>query len=207
MKKFDVKSFVAGIIIGTMGITTVFAATGIQSAVLSDAKVTLNGESLPLGKPLISVTMDHEQNAGLYLPANELLEKLGYTVNYDGEKNTVDLIYGNGSPHGMVGGIMSEGDAVMDLSNHANQTNIAESGSFQAEDNQTLTLDITSDIRGGSVDLFFFNPNGEEEQHITIGFEDVTVTREIPLTRGIWRYNCSGVFKDGGNIRIVGTIK
>ncbi len=29
MKKFDLKSFIAGIIIGTTGITTVFAASGI----------------------------------------------------------------------------------------------------------------------------------------------------------------------------------
>lgn len=95
MKKFDVKSLVAGIIIGTMGITTVYAATGIKSAALSNTKITLNGESLSLSKSLISVTMDNEQNESLYIPANELFEKLGYTVNYDGAKNTVNLISGN----------------------------------------------------------------------------------------------------------------
>ena len=76
MKKFDVKSLAAGIIIGTMGVTTVFAASGIQSANLSNTTVTLNGVSLPLSKSLVSVTMDNEQSASLYVPANELLANL-----------------------------------------------------------------------------------------------------------------------------------
>ena len=61
MKRIDLKSLAAGIILGTVGITTAFAATGIQSAALSDAKVTLNGASLPLSTPLVSVTMDNEE--------------------------------------------------------------------------------------------------------------------------------------------------
>lgn len=95
-------------------------------------------------------------------------------------------------------------NVVMNLTNHANQTNIAESGSFRAEDNQTLTLNITSDIKGGEVNLFLFDPNGKE-QRITIG--STNMTKEIALEKGTWQYNCSGVFKDGGNIKIVGTIK
>ncbi len=53
MKKFDVKSFAAGVVFGTVGISTAFAAGGIQSAIVSDVKVTLNGAALPLAKPLI----------------------------------------------------------------------------------------------------------------------------------------------------------
>ena len=204
MIKFDVKSLVAGVIIGSMGITTAFAATGIKSALLSNTEVTLNGNSLPLSGPLISVTMDDEQNASLYVPANELLEKLGYTVNYDGEKNTIDLIPGGNILHGDIGAGLSEGNPVIDLANNANQTNIAESGSFQAENDQTLSLNVTSDIKGGSVDLFLFGPNGKE-QRITIGSADMT--QEIVLEKGTWRYNCSGLFKDGGNVKIVGIIK
>lgn len=203
MKKFDVKSLVAGVIIGTLGITTAFAATGIKSASLSNMKVKLNGSALPLNKSLISVTMDNEENASLYVPANELLEKLGYIINYDDAKNTMDLIAGNSSQE-VVDNIVSEGNFVMNLTNNINQKNIAESGSFQAEDNQTLILNITSDIKGGSVNLFLFDPNGKE-QHITIG--SANLTKEIPLEKGIWQYNCSGIFKDGGNIKITGTIK
>lgn len=87
---------------------------------------------------------------------------------------------------------------------YTNQKNIAESDSFQAENNQTLTLNITSDIKGGSVDLILFAPHGKE-QRITISSTDTT--KEITLEKGTWQYNCSGIFKDGGNVRIVGTIK
>lgn len=204
MKKFDVKSLVAGIIIGTMGITTVYAATGIKSAALSNTKITLNGESLSLSKSLISVTMDNEQNESLYIPANELFKKLGYTVNYDGAKNTVNLISGNNRSQEVIGDVVTEGNVAMNFTNNADQTNIAKSGAFRAENNQTLTINITSDIKGGSVDLFLFDPNGKE-QKITIGSSNMT--KEITLEKGVWKYNCSGVFKDGGNIKVVGEIK
>jgi hypothetical protein len=204
MKKFDVKSLVAGVIIGTMGITTVYASTGIKSAVLNNTKVTINRESLPLSKSLIWVTMDNEQNANLYVPANELLEKLGYTVKYDDAKNMVDLIPGSNSSQESIGDIITEGNVVMSFTNIPNQKNIAKSGSFKAENNQTLILNVTSDIKGGSVDLFLFDPNGKE-QHILIGSENIT--KEIALGKGVWQYNCSGMFKDGGNVKIVGTIK
>ena len=148
--------------------------------------------------------MDNEQNASLYVPADELFEKLGYTVNYDSAKNTVNLVYGDNRSHEAAVGSISDGNVVMNLSNHTNQKNIAESGSFQAENNQTLTLNITSDIKGGSVALILFDPHGKE-QRITIGATDTTT--EITLEKGTWQYNCSGIFKDGGNVRIVGVIK
>lgn len=195
MKKTDVKSLVAGIIIGTVGITTAFASSGVKSASQSNTQVTLNGVSLLLGKPVLSVTMDDGQSASLYVPVNELFTSLGYDVNYDSEKNTIDLI-----PHSNI----SDGNAVLNLANHTGQRNIAESGSFQAGDNQTLVLNITSDIRGGMVDLFLFDPSGKE-QRITIG--STNMTTEVTLEKGTWQYNCSGVFPDGGNIRVVGTIK
>ena len=205
MKKLDVKSLAAGFILGTLGITTVFAATGIQSASLSDTKVTLNGAALPLGQPLISVIMENEESANLYVPANELLEKLGYTVHYDDVENTIDLVDGSGSQEAMDTTAASpEGNIVLQLANHANQKNISESGSFQAKDSQTLILTITSDIKGGSVNLFLFDPSGKE-QCITIGSADMT--KEIALEKGTWQYNCSGMFKDGGNVTIIGTIQ
>lgn len=204
MKKFDVKSLAAGIIIGSLGITTVFAATGIKSASLNETKVTLNGASLSLNKSLISVTMDDEQNASLYVPANELLEKLGYSVYFDAAKNTINLSPGSIPSQEVIGGIISDGNVVITLNNNTGQKNIAESGSFQAENNQTLTLSITSDIKGGSVDFVLFDPNGKE-QRVTVGSSNMT--KEIALEQGIWQYNCSGIFKDGGNITIIGTIK
>ena len=202
MKKFDVKSFVAGVIVGTLGISTAFASTGIRSAILSDTAITLGGAPLSLGKSLVSITMEGEQNAGLYVPADEVFEKLGYGVSYDKEKNILDLIPGSSSQAITDGNV--QGNVVMDLANHPNQLNIAESGSFQAESDQILVISVTSNIKGGTIDLFLFDPN-RKEQHITIGSSDMT--KEIRLEKGTWQYNCSGMFKEGGNVRIVGTIK
>lgn len=196
--KLDLKSLAAGIIIGTMGITTAFAATGIQSAVLSDTRITLNGEAL--NKPLVSVTMDGEQIGQLYAPVDELTELLGYSTDYNSAENTMNLVPGSSRQQG---DNVAEGNVVLNLANHAGQHNIAESGSFQAEDNQILTLHITSDLKGGSVNLFLFTPDGEE-QRIIIGSE--SMTKEIPLKQGTWNYNCSGMFEDGGNIKIVGSV-
>lgn len=204
MKKFDAKSLVAGVIMGTLGVTTVFAATGIKSAVLSNVTVTLNGEPLLLNRSLISVTMDNEQDASVYVPANELLETLGYSVRYDAEKNTLNLTPGNNHSPERVGDADAEGTVVLNFTNHVNQTNIAESGSFEADHNQALILTVTSDIKDGTVDFFLFGPDGKEQRMI-IGSTDIT--KEIPLEKGTWRYNCSGIFKGGGNIKIVGKIQ
>ena len=53
MKKFDVKSFAAGVLVGALGLTTAFGATGIKSAGLSDMTMTLNGTPLSLAKSLV----------------------------------------------------------------------------------------------------------------------------------------------------------
>ena len=202
MKKIDLKSFTAGLLIGTLGITTAFAAAGILSADLCDTKVTLKGAPLSLNHPLISVTMEDGQEPKLYMPADELLTSLGYTLHYDNGKNTVDLLPGNASLPDAVS--YGNGDSVIALANRPEQRNIAESGAFQAEDNQTLILEITSDIKGGSVDFFLFDPNGKE-QHIVIESSDIV--KEIPLEKGLWKYNCSGIFKEGGNVKLIGTIR
>ncbi len=206
MKKFDVKSFAAGVIVGTLGISTAFAATGIKSAVASDTVLTLKGASLALNRPLVSVTMD-SGDVELYVPAEEALGKLGYGVYHDSVKNTLDLVPGNEGPKGPgeTGTDLSvSGNTILNLANRPDQRNIAESGSFVAGGNQTLVLTVASDIKGGTVDLFLFDPAGKE-QRITIGAGDLS--KEIPLSKGTWQYNCSGMFKDGGDVKIVGTIK
>lgn len=204
MKKFDIKSLVAGILIGTTGVTTVFAASNITSASISNMNITFNGTSLSLSKPLLSVAMENEQDESVYAPVNELFVNLGYGVNYDVESNTIDLISQSNISHETIENPQLNGTTVLNIANHTDQRNIAESGSFQAEDNQSLVINITSDIKGGTVDLFLFNPDGKE-QHITIGSTDLT--KEIALEKGTWQYNCSGMFQNGGNIKIVGTIK
>ena len=55
MKILDAKSFAAGLVTGTLGITTVFAATGIQSAVLSGTAIPWRSFLTAVfpGKPLL----------------------------------------------------------------------------------------------------------------------------------------------------------
>ncbi|HEX3076455.1 MAG TPA: M56 family metallopeptidase [Lachnospiraceae bacterium] len=94
-----------------------------------------------------------------------------------------------------------DGDVVMDLESRNNR--IEASGSFQVEKIQTLTLKIESDIKGGTVDLFLFDPNGKEKR-ITIGSKNLT--KKIKLSKGEWAYNCFGIFNDSGTLKITGTI-
>lgn len=130
--------------------------------------------------------------------SNEGIDNVVAVYNQKHTKKKISSDYYNVS----VTANTNNGNIIINLSNK-NTFNIAESGSFQAKNGQTLTLDITSTIKGGTVDFFLFDPNGKE-QRMTIGSSNFT--QEIPLTEGLWQYNCSGIFKDGGNIKIIGTI-
>ncbi|MEA4971906.1 hypothetical protein SDC9_73134 [bioreactor metagenome] len=92
MRKFDFKSAVLGLVIGAVGITTVFAAEEIKSATYSDAKIILDGVSIPLSNSLVGVVKEDEKDMKLYVPVRELAEYLGYTVNWDKIQNTVNLV-------------------------------------------------------------------------------------------------------------------
>ncbi|GAU78833.1 M56 family metallopeptidase [Fusibacter sp. 3D3] len=72
--------------------------------------------------------------------------------------------------------------------------NVIQSGSFQAESGQKLNLIVTSDIQGGSVDLFLFSPSGEEQQ---IVFSGANTTKIVDLSEGTWAYNATGFFQSG----------
>jgi hypothetical protein len=93
-------------------------------------------------------------------------------------------------------------EVVMDLSSDG-QLRIAQSDTFSALEGDTLRLTITSDIAGGTVELFLISPAGEEHK-ITISGNDEE--QSIPLTEGAWIYNCTGVF-ESGSVQIVGTIE
>lgn len=90
MKNFNLKSFVSGIIIGTIGITTVFATVGIKSATFNTNKVIFDGVELNLhGGQMISVVRDGEKDASNYMPVRTVLESMGYSVDWDSIKNAV----------------------------------------------------------------------------------------------------------------------
>ncbi len=92
MRNFDFKSVVLGLVIATVGITTVFAAGGIKSATYSNAKITLDGASIPLSHSLVGIVKEDEKDMKLYVPVRELVEYLGYNVNWDGAQGTVNLV-------------------------------------------------------------------------------------------------------------------
>ncbi|WP_432664157.1 hypothetical protein R9X47_26955 [Wukongibacter baidiensis] len=86
MKNFSVKSFVCGLTIGAIGITTVFASGGIKSAKYEDVKVYFNRSIIPLKDPIVAVVKDGEDKAKMYMPLEEILKYLGYKV----EPNSLD---------------------------------------------------------------------------------------------------------------------
>lgn len=194
MKKFDVKSALAGFLVGAAVIGTTFAAgSGIQSAVFNTTKVALDGTLIPLKSALISVTLDGQNNSSNYMPLRELLETLGYTVEWDGTANTVNLYSPKDAP------AVTGGDKVISINttltgNH----NISESGAFEAKDGQSLSFKISSGIKGGSVDIFFFSPSGEEHRiTLTPDTETENILKNMPLSAGTWAYNCTGFFESG----------
>lgn len=88
--KFDLKSIFCGIIIGSVGITTVFAAGGIKSATYNNNSVIFNGKKLDLSEtPMVSVVKDNEASASNYMPVRSVLEQMGYDVDWDGNSNSV----------------------------------------------------------------------------------------------------------------------
>ena len=51
--KQHLKSFVAGIIVGVIGLTTVFAAGSIKTAIFNENQVIYNGQTLSLSQPMV----------------------------------------------------------------------------------------------------------------------------------------------------------
>lgn len=91
MKKFDIKSLILGFIIGTIGITTIFAAGGIKSAEFNSSKVYFYGKEVPLKSQLVSIVKDGESNVQIYMPMKELLEYMNFVVEWNKEDNSINL--------------------------------------------------------------------------------------------------------------------
>ncbi|MGH4121902.1 MAG: DUF4352 domain-containing protein [Clostridium sp.] len=91
MKKFDFKSLVLGLVIGTIGVSTVFAAGEIKSATISKSKVYFYGNEVKLKNPLISIVKDGSSKSQLYMPMSELLEYMQFKVECNSKDNSVNL--------------------------------------------------------------------------------------------------------------------
>ena len=98
MKKINLKSMMVGFFIGVIGMATaltVFASTGIRSAILSDTRVYFYGQQVPLENQLILIAKYGEANAQMYMPLRELLEYMNFIVEWDGENNSINLTMRN----------------------------------------------------------------------------------------------------------------
>lgn len=203
MKFTNLKSFIAGLIIGTLGITSVFASGIIKSAEFTNTKLMINGEEIRITNPFISVLKSGENNSNLYMPIREVLQKLGYTIQWYENNDSIDIItYINNLD--INESKLNSSDKVINLKNR-DTFSINEVGNFQANDNQTLTLEINANLINGTVDFILFNPNGQQQELINIG--KMNETKTIKLSKGQWSYTCSGTFRGGGICSIIGSVK
>lgn len=91
MKRFDIKSLAAGILIGTMGVSTAYAAGVIKTAEVSPSKVYFYNKQVPMKSPLISVTMEGSTDKQLYMPVKDILEYMNFKVNISDKDGSVNL--------------------------------------------------------------------------------------------------------------------
>lgn len=99
MKKFDIKSLIVGLVIGTIGVSTVFATGEIKSATISNSKVYFYGNEVKLKDPLIEIVKDGSSEAELYMPMRELLEYMQFKVELNSKDSSVNLtMNGNNNP-------------------------------------------------------------------------------------------------------------
>jgi len=94
MVKFDSKSFTAGIIVGSLGLVSVFAGSNIFTAKESDVVLSFMGSVIDYDDPLMSITNEATGETKLYIPLRETLEEMGYLVNWSktGNRDAVDFI-------------------------------------------------------------------------------------------------------------------
>ncbi len=91
MKKFNIKSFICGLLVGTISVITAFAAGGIKSAVYSNSKVYFYGNEVSLKNSLVAIEKDGSTDSQLYMPMRELLEYMNFNVEWNSNDGSVNL--------------------------------------------------------------------------------------------------------------------
>ncbi|MCT4562775.1 MAG: hypothetical protein N4A68_00380 [Maledivibacter sp.] len=94
MKSINVKSLACGLLIGTIGtigITGVFASGLIKSTKYEEVTVTLNDTVIPMKDSMVSIVKNGENDSKLYMPAEEILEYMGYNVEFDDTKQSINI--------------------------------------------------------------------------------------------------------------------
>ena len=87
------KKFSLGLLIGILLSSSiiVFGANIIKSAEYNNTNVSINGVVQELENPLVSIIEEGSPNMVNYMPIREILENLGYNVNWIESKNTIDI--------------------------------------------------------------------------------------------------------------------
>ncbi len=134
MKKFDLKSLIVGVFIGTIGLSTVFAASNIKSATYSPSRVYLNGKEIPLKNSLVSIVKYGETNAQTYMPMRELLEFMNYVVEWNPKDSSINL-----SLNDKNGGIKTESPELVALNLVKNYIAGSDNSVFEPLDSVSLT--------------------------------------------------------------------
>jgi len=99
VKNIDLKSLIAGIIIGALGISAVFASSALKSAEFNDTRVFYNGTQIELNNlPMVSVYADDETAARNYMPLRTILESMGYGVSWNEDVLVFSKDYLDASP-------------------------------------------------------------------------------------------------------------
>ncbi|MCT4595873.1 MAG: stalk domain-containing protein [Anaeromicrobium sp.] len=116
MKKFDIKSIVLGIVIGTMGAYGASAmptVKEIKSATDLNSKVYFYEKEVPLKSPLIAIEREGNDNIQVYMPVRELLEYMQFNVQWKSEDKSVHLTMNNNmSNNNMISPVVGNMDEI-----------------------------------------------------------------------------------------------
>lgn len=92
IKNIKFKSFLMGIIVTCIGIHIGLIAGQIKLSKFSSVKIMLDNNTIQLKHPLVSIVKSGKKDSRLYIPAQELLEYLGFMVDFNSNDNSINLI-------------------------------------------------------------------------------------------------------------------
>ena len=96
MMKQNWKSLAACVMVVSLCVGGACASSSVKSAEFNANKVIYNGVELDLSEqPMISVVKEDEVYFSNYMPLRAVLEKMGYTVDWDDENSTVIVADGD----------------------------------------------------------------------------------------------------------------
>ena len=144
MKKLLI-GFAFGVVASTS--ISIVASEVIQRAEFNNVRVRFNGHQLVLSENILSVQTQGSENIVNYMPVRAVLEGMGYTVNWNGQEQIIEI----------TGGSASQGateNQELELSSNINNNSAREditlsSGTFTVgQDISTGRYVVTGDGRG-----------------------------------------------------------